>query len=144
MVRRVVLTVVLLGGCVWCVTLVARAGNGRAASAETTARSAASLRSLMNGQARHLEAIGALLDDPSAEDRAKRLVIEAELLAELARASDPHLEESDHHNRAAEHRAATRELAAEARRTDPSDPDRITALREKVAASCTGCHAESR
>ena len=144
MVRRVVLTVVLLGGCVWCVTLVARAGNGWAASAEATARSAASLRSLMNGQAQHLEKIEALLDDPRVEDRAKRLVVEAELLAELARASAPHLEESDHHNRVAKHLAATRELAAEARRTDPSDLERIAALHEKVTASCTGCHAKCR
>ena len=144
MVRRVVLTVVLLGGCVWCVTLVARAGNGRAASAETATRSPASLRSLMNGQAQHLETIGALLADPNAEDRAKRLVIEAELLAELARASGPLLKGIDHHDRALEHRAATRELAVEARRTDPSDPGRIAALHQKVAASCTGCHAKCR
>lgn len=144
MVRRAILTVALLTGCVWCLTLVAHTDRSPPASTDAASSPTASLPSLMQGQARHIEAMSALLARPDTPDRANAVAVEAELLAELAGASGRHRDAVGFRERARALRGAALDLAAEVRGLKCPDEGRITLLFERLTGTCGACHVEFR
>ncbi len=84
MAGRAALTLILLAGCGWCLTLVARAENALSSQPEAAAESTESVRLLMREQDRHRRLIAELVMDDRDPDGMKRIVFEAERLAEVA------------------------------------------------------------
>ena len=139
MVRRTIVTLVLLACCVWCLAVVARADQAQSHAPSLVFKPAASLHALMSGQVQHFMAIGELIADPGAKGRAGRLRVEAELLAELANVNIYHRDKTDYRGWAAELRDTSLALAAEARKKPP-DQDRMVSLHAKLKATCGACH----
>lgn len=139
MIRRTALTIVLLAGCVWCLTLVARADSGSAAPSGSF-KPAASLDGLMYGQVQHFKAIGKLVKNKNAEDRAERLAMEAQVLAELANVNIYHKDKADYRGWAETLRDTSLELATEAEKKKDADQSRLESLHKKLKKTCMACH----
>ena len=139
MIRRTALTIVLLAGCVWCLTLVARA-DSEPSSQSDSFKPAASIDALMYGQSQHFKTVGQLVKNKSAKDRADRLAMEAEVLAELANVNTFHKDKADYRGWAETLRDTSLELAAEARKKKDADQSRLESLRKKLKKTCIACH----
>ena len=72
MVRRTALTMILLAGCVWCLTLVARADSESNPPSDSF-EPAATIGDLMYGQAQHFKTVSQLVRNKNAKDRADRI-----------------------------------------------------------------------
>lgn len=114
MIRRTALTVCLMACCGWCLALVvgAEGNQGRTAG---TVKPVASVSSLMIGQWEHFQSLNKLVANPAAEDHKKSLVVQAELLAELANVSTYSSEKRDQRSWAAQLRDHALALAREAK-----------------------------
>lgn len=139
MIRRTALTMTLLAGCVWCLTLVARADDGPGA-ASGTFKPAADLHALMYGQVQHFKAMGKLVQDANAPDRAERLAKEAGVLAELANVNIHHKNKADYQTWARQLRDTSLEFAAEASKEKDADQSRLESLHKKIKNTCVACH----
>lgn len=114
MIRRTALTVCLMACCGWCLALVVgtEGNQGRAAG---TVKPVASVSSLMIGQWEHFNSLSKLMANPAAQDRKKSLVVQAELLAELANVNTYSNEKEDQRLWSAKLRDNALALAREAR-----------------------------
>ena len=139
MIRRTALTMVLLAGCVWCLTLVARADSDPSPQSDSF-KPAASLDGLMYGQAQHFKTVGQLVRNKNAKDRADRLAMEAEVLAELANVNTFHKDKDDYRGWAETLRDTSLELAKEAQKKKDADQSRLESLHKKLKKTCMACH----
>ena len=139
MVRRTALTIVLLAGCVWCLTLVARADSDPGPPSDSF-KPAASIDALMYGQSHHFKELGQLVKNKNAKDRADRLAMEAEVLAELANVNSFHKDKADYRGWAETLRDTSLELATEARKKKDADQSRLESLHKKLKKTCMACH----
>ncbi len=140
MARRIALTFCLVAGCFWCMTLAARVDSAPPGATPKAFKPAASVHSLMQGQGRFFEGITQLLEDPTARDRADRLMVEAELLAELANVNRHNQSEVDYIEWAGQLRDTALELAREAKKKKDADEARMRKLHKKLKATCLACH----
>ena len=140
MVRRMALTFCLVAGCFWCMTLAARVDSAQPSTMPKTFKPAASVHSLMEGQDRFFVGISQLLGDPGARNRAKRLVVEAELLAELANVNTHNRIEADYVEWAGQIRDTAMKLAGEAKKKKGADEARMDKLYKQLKATCMACH----
>jgi len=129
----------LLAGCVWCLTLVARADDGPAVAPDSF-KPVAPLKALMYGQLQHFKAMGQLVGNEKAKDRAVRLAMEAGVLAELANVNIHHKDKSDYQSWARQLRDTSLEFAAEAEKAEGADQSRLESLHQKLKNTCTACH----
>ena len=139
MIRRTALTMVLLAGCVWCLTLVARADSGSAAPPGSF-KPVASLEGLMYGQKHHFKAMSKLVKNRNAKNRGERLALEAQVLAELANVNTYHKDKADYRGWAETLRDTSLELATEAEKKKDADQSRLESLRKKLKKTCVACH----
>ncbi len=140
MARRIALTFCLVAGCFWCMTLAARVDSAQPATTPKAFRPAASVHALMQGQGRFFEGITQLLEDAAARDRADRLTVEAELLAELANVNRHNQREVDYIEWAGQLRDTALELAREAKKKKDADEARMRKLHKKLKSVCIACH----
>ena len=140
MIRKMTLTLGLVACCVWCLTLVARGDNGKPAGTPAPFKPVASLHSLMEGQDMHFSAIGVLLDQPDAKNRGKRLIVEAELLAELANVNMLTRDKEDYRGWASEVRGMSLDLARLAKKGDGGSEKEMKLLYRKLNKTCLRCH----
>lgn len=142
MFRNAALTVALLGGCVWCLALVARAEDPQppAAKAGGAFAPVASVTSLMNGQQEQFDALTTLAADAQAKGRWNKMTIAAELLAEFANINTLHKDKPDYQGWARELRATSLLVAAEAKKKSSADENKIKDLVKKLDATCKACH----
>ena len=139
MIRRTALTIVLLAGCVWCLTLVARADSDTHPPSDSF-KPAASISGLMYGQAHHFKIVGQLVKNKNAKDRADRLAMEAQVLAELANVNIYHKDKADYRGWAETLRDTSLELATEAEKKKDADQSRLESLHKKLKKTCMACH----
>ncbi len=138
MAGKAALTLILLAGCGWCLTLVARAESARPSQSEAAAESTESVRSLMRDQDRHRRLIAELAVDDQDPDLMKRLALEAERLAGVADSLRTRVN-------GAEREDLVRDLAiglvAVVRRSVVTGhPVRAKSLSERLDATCQACH----
>jgi len=140
MARRLLLTVGLVVGCMWCCALVAGGEQPPAATPSPRAfKPVATLDSLMHGQGDQFQALTTLVENPQAEKRGHRLFIAAELLAEFANINTFHKDKDDYRGWASKVRDLSLELAGEAKK-EPLDDARLTDLLATLKQTCTSCH----
>lgn len=140
MIRRLSLTVCLMGACFWCLTLVARGAGAEGATAASAFKPVASVHSLMEGQDQHFANIMDLLDNPKAKKRAKHIVVEAEVLAELANVNIRNRDKDDYRAWATAVRDKSLELAKEADKGSTADEKRLRTIYKQINDTCTACH----
>lgn len=140
MVRRMALTVCLLGSCVWCMGLVTRADGTATAQAVAQFKPVASVGALMHGQLSFFKKISKSLESPASEDRNHELEHAAEVLAELANVNRLNKDKEDYRGWATDLRETALELAREAAKLTAADDVRMKKLTQKMKASCTACH----
>ena len=121
-------------------TLAARVDSAQPATTPKAFKPAASVHSLMQGQGRFFEGITQLLEDPTARDRVGRLMVEAELLAELANVNTHNRREADYVEWAGQLRDTALELAREAKKKKDADEARMKKLHKKLRSTCMACH----
>lgn len=138
-VRKTVLTVGLMVGCVWCLALVANADNAPPVS-NRPFKPVADLHSLMYGQAVHFKAMKGLLEDPSAEKRFERLTREAGVLAELANVNTHHRDKEDYRAWAAEVRDTALAFSKEAKKAAGADEAKLGKMLRQIRQTCGDCH----
>lgn len=140
MMRRLTLTVCLMGACVWCLALVARGAGADGASGADAFKPVARVHSLMEGQEQHFANILSLLDDPNARKRAEHIAVQAEVLAELANVNIRNRDKDDYRTWAAAVRDQALELAKEADKGGTADEQRMRALYKQIGDTCKSCH----
>ena len=140
MLRKMTLTLCLVACCVWCLALVARGDNGKSAGSPVSFKPVASLYSLMEGQDMHFSALGVLIDQPDAKNRTKRLIVEAELLAELAHVNTLTRNKEDYRAWASEVRDLSLDLARLASKRDSNGQEEMRLLYRKINKTCLKCH----
>jgi hypothetical protein len=97
----------------------------------------ASVHALMEAQEHHFEEIKELLLNESAENRAKNLESEAEILAELANVNFYHKDRRDYQDWAASVRRDAVNLAKAAKAGDNSG---MRELYKSINTTCNDCH----
>lgn len=138
MAQRTALTLVLLGACIWCMVLVARADSAQqGAAAAGDYKPVASVHALMVGQDEQFGKIRELIVDESAEDRFEHLQVAAEILAELCNINAHRAEHDDYREWAAGARSASLELAKAAK---SKDAEQFKPLSKQIQIHCRDCH----
>jgi len=138
MVRKVTLTIFLLGGCVWCMALVSRADSAPADSGDSGFKPVSTVHGLMNGQRLLLGQIGEAIENTGMKKRSEQIESFAEVLAELANINTLNSEKEDYRNWAAELRTKSLALAKEAK--DNAGDDAMNKSIQSIKDTCTACH----
>ena len=138
---KMTLTIGLLGGCIWCLALVARADSAQSANATEAFKPVASVDALMQGQLTFFKEIKKAMANKAMEDRGDEIEKAAEVLAELSNVNRFNNEKEDHRAWATELRDTALKLAHEAEEKD-ADEAKMTNLFKQIKATCGACHDE--
>ncbi len=111
-------------------TLFVHANSDAPAAADF--KPVATWESVHGEQTRALDRIGKLLQDKGAKNRAKTIMLDAELLAELANVNIYSKDKSDQQGSAAKMRDVALELAAEAKKNKTADEAKMAQLYEQL------------
>jgi cytochrome c556 len=139
MIRRVVLSVVLMVGCLWCLALAGRA-DGNQSAVVGPFKPVAEVESIMHGQNIFFKEITEQLEKPAGEKRNKELFESAQVLAELANVNRFNKDKDDYRNWATQLRDTALEFAAGARMNDRAGEDRMKPLYNRMKGICQSCH----
>ena len=135
--KRTALSMVLVGGCIWCCGLVQRVySEEQKADAGDCYKPVAPPHDLMEAQDQHFEEIKDLLGQQGAR-RFRKLSIHANILAELCNVNQYQSEEKDYKNWAIEARDLSLKLAKAGK---DKDQDAASELVREIHARCTSCH----
>ena len=140
MARKIVLTVFLVGGCVWCLALASRAETMMGDPGPITFKPAASIHSLMFGQQTFYKRLKQELAKPATAGRNEDIHHAAEALAELGNVNRHHRDKADYVQWATQLRDIALDLAKEAAKKTPSDDDRMKKLYLSIKQTCADCH----
>lgn len=138
MLRKITLTGGLLAGCVWCLALVSRADSAPAGPGDGSFKPVSTVHGLMNGQRLLLGQIGEAIKDKGMKKRSEQIQAYAEVLAELANVNTLNSEKEDYRGWAAELRAHSLKLAAEAK-GNAADGS-LNEIVATIKATCQTCH----
>lgn len=151
MLKKTVLTIVLLTACLWCLVLVASAGSGPpetaqpggAPSSPPTPSAAGSyalvapVEALMHLQDYCFGRVRDLVVDEQAEDRFEEMEAQAFGLAELCNLNAYRAEHDDYRNWAMTARDASLKIAAAAKQ---KDVEQVKSLSRDIQKTCKACH----
>ncbi len=136
MLRRVVLSVVLMAGCIWCLALASRA-DGNQSAAVGPFKPVAEIESIMHGKNIFFKEITEQLEKPAGEKRNQEMFESAQVLAELANVNRFNKEKDDYRNWATQLRDTALEFAASAKK---AEQDKLKNLYQKMKGTCQACH----
>lgn len=136
---KMTLTLCLLGSCIWCLAMVARADSAQTEPQTQTFKPVASVLSLMHAQGKFFKAARSAVRDQSMEDRGEEIKEAAEVLAELANVNRHNSEKQDWRDWATQLRDTSLKLAREAEKENP-DEEKLTALTKRIGKTCGACH----
>lgn len=137
-IRRTLLSVVLIGACIWCTGLVRKVYSEEKAAAdkEDCFKPVAPVHDLMEGQEEHFKAIDKQLKE---KDKAnfKVIRISANVLAELCNVNQYQKKEEDYRKWSVEARDLSLQLAKAAKEKDAA---KAGELFREIHTRCTSCH----
>lgn len=140
MVRKMALTVCLMGSCVWCLALVAGADSAEPTVGSVDFKPVAAVESLMHGQKTFFKEIGMALQNRSMPDRTELIEEAAEVLAELANVNRLNNDKEDYRNWATQLRDTALQLAREAEKEKKASDGKMNKLFQKLKKTCGACH----
>ncbi|MFQ5494472.1 MAG: hypothetical protein ACE5EX_03745 [Phycisphaerae bacterium] len=140
MVRKTVLTITLITGCVWCLALASRADSAHSAPAIGSFKPVATVESLMHGQKHYFKAINRKLRKKNSPKRNGDIAEAAEVLAELANVNRYNKDKDDYRTWATQLRDTALELAREAKKKADASDDRMQTLLASLKSACGACH----
>ncbi len=140
-IRRMLLTVMLVGACVWCVGRVQRANSEeKAAGGDAGYKPVAPVEALMHAQEYHFKEIRNGLKEAAKEGKDpnfKQVQYHANVLAELCNVNHFQTDKEDYQRWAFEARDLSLELAAAAKE---KKGDGFEDSIKKIYTVCTECH----
>ena len=136
---KMTLTIGLLGGCIWCLALVARADSAQTANATEAFKPVASVDALMHGQYAFFKDIKKALADKAMRNRGHEIEEAAEVLAELANVNRFNNHKEDYRAWATQLRDTALKLAHEAEEKDANEA-KMANLFKQMTATCEACH----
>lgn len=136
---KMTLTIGLLGGCIWCLALVARADSAQSVSTTVPFRPVASVDALMHGQKAFFKGIKKALANKTTEHRHHKIEQAAEVLAELANVNRLNNAKEDYRAWATQLRNVALTLAHKAKEKD-ADEAEMMELYNQLRATCKACH----
>jgi len=140
MVRRMALTVCLLGGCVWCLAVATRADSAQAQTPGTEFKPVAPVDALMHGQMVFFKEITEQLGKPAGKDRNHEIEESAEVLAELANVNRHNKDKDDYRGWATTLRDTALELAKAAEKEGGEGEAQMQKLVQTLKSTCAACH----
>lgn len=139
MARRMALTVVLFGGCVWCLVLATRAESGEPAPA-VPFKPVAKVDAVMTGQGLVFKELQKAINVSKDPKRPEAIAHLSEALAELSNVNIYHAEKDDYRKWATELRDTALQLAKEAETKPAPDNAKMKALLGTLDKTCNACH----
>lgn len=136
---KMTLTIGLLGGCIWCLALVARADSVQTTNATEAFKPVASVDALMHGQYAFFKDIKKALADKAMRNRGHEIEEAAEVLAELANVNRFNNDKEDYRAWATQLRDTALKLAHEAEEKDANEA-KMANLFKQMTATCEACH----
>lgn len=137
MVRRVALSVGLLGVCTWALALVAWTESPAQVILQRSFEPVASYSALRQEQQHHLEALGSLLRKPARWREPSQVVHHAELLAELGNVLSFASKDPPARQTAETVRALALKLADAAKNRASADDAQLMLLYQRLLQACT-------
>ena len=140
MARKVVWTVFLVGGCIWCLALASRAETSVTEPDAITFEPAAPISALMYGQQTFYKTLRSELATPATAGRNGEIAYAAGVLAELANVNRHHNDKADYRQWATKLRDTALDLAKEASKTTQADNTQMNKLYLSIKQTCANCH----